>query len=110
VRRLVYLASVRRDLLDILTYVAEESGSVAVAQRFVAQLRSRCHALASKPGTLGRARPELHPDIRSVAHKGYVIFFCYAEDQLQVVNILEGHRDIDSYDSDLAAPNHSPCG
>jgi toxin ParE1/3/4 len=102
VRRLVYLASIRRDLLAILTYVAEVSGSVEVAQGFVAQLRDRCRALASKPGILGRARPELHPEIRSVAHKGYVIFFRYAGDRLEVVNILEGHRDIDSHFSDSA--------
>ncbi len=101
-RQLIYLASVRRDLLDILSYVAEESGSVAVAQGFVAQLRYRCRALASKPGTLGRARPELHPEVRSVTHKGYVIFFRYVEDRLEVVNILEGHRDIDSYFSNSA--------
>ncbi|MEO0035395.1 MAG: hypothetical protein RLZZ501_1418 [Pseudomonadota bacterium] len=99
-RRLVYLASVQRDLINILTYVAEESGSVAVAQGFVSQLRRRCRALASKPGTLGRARPDLHPEIRSVAHKGYVIFFRYIDDRLEVVNILEGHRDIDSYFSE----------
>lgn len=96
-RRLVYLASVRADLVDILTYIAGESGSIAVAQGFVAQLRERCRELASKPGTLGRARPELHPEIRSVAHKGYVIFFRYVGDRLEVVNILEGHRDVDCY-------------
>ncbi len=105
-RRLVYLGSVKRDLLDILAYVAEESGSVAVAQGFVSRLRSRCRALVSKPGTLGRARPELHPEIRSVAHKGYVIFFRYVEDRLEVVNILEGHRDIDSHFSESNEPPH----
>lgn len=94
-RRLVYLTSVRADLVDILTYIAGESGSIAVAQGFIAQLRNRCRELASKPGTLGRARPELHADLRSVAHKGYVIFFRYAEDRLEVVNILEGRRDVD---------------
>lgn len=96
-RRLVYLASVRRDLLDILAYVAEESGSLAVAHGFIAQLRRRCRDLASKPGTLGRARPDLHPELRSIVHKGYVIFFRYVEDRLEVVNILEGHRDVDSW-------------
>lgn len=105
-RRLIYFASVKRDLLDILTYMAEQSGSITVAQGFVAQLRSRCRALASKPGTLGRARPELHPEIRSVAHKGYVIFFRYVEDRLEVVNILEGHRDIDSHFSESNEPSH----
>jgi toxin ParE1/3/4 len=100
VRRLVYLASVRSDLLGILNYVAEESGSVAVAQGFIGQLRGRCRDIASKPGTLGRARPELRPDIRSIAHKGYVIFFRYVEDRLEVVNILEGHHDMDAYFSE----------
>jgi len=34
VRRATFLASVRADLTDILAYVAESSGSVAVAQAF----------------------------------------------------------------------------
>jgi toxin ParE1/3/4 len=43
---------------------------------------------------MGWARPELRSDIRSVAFKGYVIFFRYVGDRFEVVNILEGHRDI----------------
>ncbi len=68
--------------------------------------RGRCHDIASKPGTLGRARPELRPDIRSAAHKGYVIFFRYIEDRLEVVNILEGHRDIDAHFSEPDGAPH----
>jgi len=90
----VFLASVQADLVHILSYIAEAGGSLAVAQGFVRQLRDRCHELASLPGSMGRARPELRPDIRSGAFKGYVIFFRYVGDQFEVVNILEGHRDI----------------
>lgn len=43
---------------------------------------------------LGRPRPELRPDIRSFVFRGYVIFFRYTDEQLQIVNILEGHRDV----------------
>lgn len=96
-RKLVYLASVRADLVAILAYIAEASGSLAVANGFIDQLRDRCRQLASKPGILGRPRPELRPDVRSVAHKGYVIFFRYVGDRLEVVNILDGHRDIDAW-------------
>ena len=53
--------------------------------------------LASLPGTLGRARPELRPDIRSFPFKGYVIFFRYAADTFERVNVLEGHRDVVAY-------------
>jgi hypothetical protein len=42
VRRATFLASVRADLLDILTYVAETIGSVAIEQAFVSELRAQC--------------------------------------------------------------------
>jgi toxin ParE1/3/4 len=94
VRRLTYLASARRDFSDILAYITKESGSVAIGRRFVDVLRAQCRRLAALPGTLGRARPELRPDIRSFPFKGYVIFFRYGADTFEVVNIVEGHRDI----------------
>ena len=96
-RRAIFLASVRADLVDIQAYIARESGSRSVARKFEAQLRHRCHHLAALPGLVGRARPELGPDIRSSAFKGYVVFFRYRDDLLEVVNILEGHRDIDGH-------------
>lgn len=46
---------------------------------------------------MGRARPELLPDVRSFAFRGYVIFFRYVDDVFEVVNIIEGHRDLESH-------------
>ncbi|WP_246780918.1 type II toxin-antitoxin system RelE/ParE family toxin [Rhizobium sp. BK602] len=46
---------------------------------------------------MGRARPELLPDVRSFAFHGYVIFFRYVDDVFEVVNIIEGHRDLESH-------------
>jgi toxin ParE1/3/4 len=97
VRRLVYLASARRDFADILEYITRESGSLAIGRGFVDLLRMQCRKLASLPGTLGRPRPELRPDIRSFPFKGYVIFFRYEGDLFEAVNVLEGHRDIIGY-------------
>jgi plasmid stabilization system protein ParE len=95
--RAVFLASVEADLLEIFTYIAETSDSIAIAESFITRLRQRCRSLANLPGTLGRARPELREDIRSLPYKGYVIFFRYVEDRLEIVDILEGHRDVDSF-------------
>ena len=95
--RLVYLAAARRDLVSILDYVTRESGSLVIGRRFTDQLRHHCAKLASLPGTLGRARPELRPDIRSSVYKGYIVFFRYKGDALEVVNILEGHRDLEAH-------------
>jgi toxin ParE1/3/4 len=100
VRRATFLASVRADLLEILAYVAERSGNVAVAEAFIADLRAQCHKLAALDATVGRPRPELRSDIRSFPFKGYVIFFRYHAERFEVVNILEGHRDIDDFFGD----------
>ena len=35
-----------------------------------------------------------------MSHKGYVIFFRYADHRFEVVNILEGHRDIEAFFDD----------
>lgn len=94
-RRASFLASVRADLLAILSYIAEASGDVAAAEAFVAKLRAQCHKLASYETVMGRARPELRHDLRSFPFRGYVIFFRYVDTRFEVVNILSAHRDID---------------
>lgn len=96
-RRLVHLAAAQRDLASILRYITRESGSLAVGRGFVGQLRRHGARLASLPGSIGRARPELRPGMRSSTFKGYVVFFRYRDDLLEVVNIVEGHRDIDGH-------------
>src|SRR4051812_48027914 len=96
-RRLSYGAAARRDLASILDYVTRESGSLAIGRAFVDRLRQKCAHLASLPGTLGRPRPDILPDLRSFAFKGYVIFVRYSGDAFEVVNVLEGHRDTIAY-------------
>jgi toxin ParE1/3/4 len=99
--RLRMLPSAKADLVNILEYITRESGHVTVGRQFVEVLRQHCRKLAALPGTLGRARPELRADIRSVAFKRYVIFFRYVDDTFEVVNIIEGHRDIEALYKDF---------
>jgi toxin ParE1/3/4 len=97
VKRAIFLLSVERDLRSIFTYIAEASGSVSTGREFVRQLRDHCHKLARLPGTLGRHRPEILPGIRSISCRNYVIFFRYRDDRFEVIDILEGHRDIATF-------------
>jgi len=78
-------------------FVARESDSIAVGERFVRELREKCHKLAALETTIGRDRSELQPGIRSFPYKNYVIFFRYIGARFEVVNILERHRDVETH-------------
>jgi len=101
-RRLTYLASAERDLLEVFEYLVRTTEGVETALRFVGELRGQCRRLAALPGTLGRPRPELRRDIRSFPFKGYIVFFRYREDEFEIVNILAAARDIASHFGDDA--------
>jgi len=104
-RRLVYLSSARQDFRDILRYITVESGNRGVGRAFVDKLQQQCRKLAALSGTLGRARPELRPDIRGFPFRGYVIFFRCDAETFEVVNVLERHRDMDGYFEDAGPTN-----
>ena len=94
-RQLRFTPAADRDLVQIFDYIADASGSPQTARRFVAEIEAQCFKLARLRSTLGRSRPELRPDLRSIPFKGYVIFFRYLNvGQLEIVHIIEGHRDI----------------
>lgn len=68
-----YMDQARDDLLQIRRSLARESGSNEIALRFTTRLRQECQRLATLPGTIGRARPELAEGLRSIPHGNYII-------------------------------------
>jgi len=97
VARLRHTAAARDDLIDIAGYIARQSGSTILAKQFTYRLRRKCADLAASPFSMGRLRPELRLDMRSVAFGNYVIFFRYSRNTLEMVNILEGHPDFGAF-------------
>jgi toxin ParE1/3/4 len=97
VARLRYSTAARDDLGQIYQYIREKSGSGATALQFVRRLRAKCEELARAPIRMGRLRPELWSELRSHPFESYMIFFRYVGDVLEIVDILEGHRDIDAF-------------
>jgi toxin ParE1/3/4 len=90
VPKLRYSAAARDDLDSIAAYVARESGNRDVAEGFTRELRQKCRDLASAPILMGRPRPELRPDLPSHS----------VGNMLEIVNVLEGHRDIPAFFGD----------
>jgi len=93
-RRLLYRPSADADLDDILVFIARDNVDRALS--FTDELRQQCRRLATLPGTLGTARSDLSSGLRSFVYKGYVILFRYGPDTVEVVNVIEGHRNIDA--------------
>jgi toxin ParE1/3/4 len=103
--RLRYLVSAQADFGNILDYIKEQSGTHTAGRKFARLLQIKCEKLASLPGTMGRSRPEIGSELRSSAFHGYVIFYRNADDVLEVVNILEGHRDAATHQEEDAGEN-----
>lgn len=93
--QLRYLEQAKEDLIQIKRYIARASGSNAIALRYTETLRRQCRELAELPGIVGRARPELMEGLRSIPRGNYVILFRYSGSFVEIVSIIEGHRDIE---------------
>ena len=96
-RKLRYAKAARQDLQEIAKFITREGEGIKVAAQFVKKLRDRCERIASLPGTLGTARPDLGETLRSSPHKAYVIFFRYTGDYVEIINILSASRDVIAY-------------
>ena len=57
-------------------------------------LMERCRRIADSDFQLGRRRPDLGPDVRSLTEGRYVLFFRYRGETLEIIRIIEGHRDL----------------
>lgn len=92
-RRLVYARAALRDLRDISGYIVRESASVETARAFTDHIHSRCEQWAMFASSIGRARPDLGPEIRSIVVGNYLVLFRYGHGTLEILRIVEGHRD-----------------
>ena len=93
-RRVVYSPSARDDFDRIAAFIAGGSGDTAIARSFVARIRQHCRRMAALGGKLGTLRPEIGDDIRSTPLGSYIIFFRYDARRMQVIRVVEGHRDL----------------
>ena len=85
------------DLAEIWAYIARQSAddSPDQADAFVDLVDSKFQVLSRRP-RLGRRRPEISPDIRSLAFGRYVVFYLPLSRGIEVVRVLHGSRDIES--------------
>lgn len=94
--KLRYTPQAREDLIEIKRYIERKSGNRGVALRYTEKLRQQCRKLALVQGIIGTMRPEIGEGIRSFPHGNYIILFIYEGECLDIVTIVEGHRDLEN--------------
>ncbi len=89
--RLVILPAARADLIEIGDFIALDSPDRAAS--FVAEIEIRMQAAAERPMSFP-VRDELHEGMRVARHGRYLIFFVEHGDEVRVVRVLHGARDL----------------
>jgi toxin ParE1/3/4 len=82
----------KADIEAIGDYIAEHSPTNA--RRFIERLTQKFIALARSP-MIGRARPELRPDLRSFPYGAYLILYRAMDDGVEIVRVVHGARNLD---------------
>jgi toxin ParE1/3/4 len=82
------------DLDDIWFYVARESGSIETANRLIDSITDRFLLLARHP-YLGRSRDDdFARGTRSFPVGEYVIVYCVQVDEVLILRVAHGRRDL----------------
>jgi toxin ParE1/3/4 len=89
--RAIFAPAAEADLEVIHDYIAVENA--AAAAEIVTRLEDLAARLADTPG-MGRARPELLPNLRSFPLGSYLLFYRRSDNGIEVVRVLHGARDI----------------
>jgi toxin ParE1/3/4 len=96
VSRVRFTARAREDLLEIWLTVATRN-SEAVADRVYDRIGRLCRLLEDHP-QLGRARPEIQPEARSIVIERWLALYRITEDGPEIVRVLDGARDLSALD------------
>jgi plasmid stabilization system protein ParE len=82
------------DLVSIGRHIAGHNPQRA--ETFVADLKSRCHQLATMPKAFALVPRHEDTGIRRRPYKNYLIFYRAAGDSIEILHVLHGAQDYES--------------
>lgn len=89
--KLVILPAARADLIDIGDFIALDNRLRAVS--FVAEIEAKIMEVGERPGSFQK-RDDLHKGLRHARHGRYLIFFIETGDEVQIVRVIQGARNL----------------
>jgi toxin ParE1/3/4 len=79
------------DLIEIWNYISADN--LDAADKLVLGIDETCQLLGRQP-EIGRTRPDLGSDIRSFAHRRYLILYRIVADGMEIVRVVHGARNL----------------
>jgi toxin ParE1/3/4 len=92
--RVLRTSQAELDRVEIALRIARDNP--AAADHLLETIDEKCRLLAQMP-EMGRKRPDLAPDLRSLPVSNYVIFYRPVSGGIQVIRVLHGARDIPAF-------------
>lgn len=86
-----------RDLDEISDYFSKVN--IEAGERFVKRFADKCRNLIKFP-SMGRIYVEIMPNIRGIPLDGYVILYQVKGEEIEIVRVVSGYRDLESLFSD----------
>jgi toxin ParE1/3/4 len=86
-----------RDLSEVADYFAETN--VEVGERFFREFNSKCQQLVSFPRS-GKSYGVIRPELRGLSLEGYIIFYRILDDEIEILRVVSGRRNLPSLFSD----------
>jgi toxin ParE1/3/4 len=84
------------ELDGIWYYIATESGSIDVADRFIDSLTGRFYLLSLSPYIGRRGDEDLRPGMRSFPVGEYIILYRVEDEDVLILHVVQGSRDIEA--------------
>ncbi|EDQ03470.1 Plasmid stabilization system [Sulfitobacter indolifex HEL-45] len=77
--------------MDIGDFIALDNRPRAAS--FVAEIEAKIVEVGERPGSFQK-RDDLHKGLRHARHGRYLIFFIKVDEEVQIVRVIEGSRDL----------------
>ena len=87
-----------QDLDEILDYFL--SRNIDAGERFIQEFNKKCKYLTQFPN-IGRSYANLDPTLRGIPVDGYILFYRVFEDNIIIVRVISGYRDLKSVFTDV---------
>ncbi|MEH1925153.1 type II toxin-antitoxin system RelE/ParE family toxin [Nostoc sp.] len=86
-----------RDLVEILDYFVNIN--IEAGERFIQEFEKKCKNIVNFPN-MARSYEDIAPFLRGIPVDGHIILYKVIEDEITIVRVVSGKRDLKSLFSD----------